>query len=282
MTTQRAIGWLFGFAVMVCHAHAGDNPKQSTTLDGVWEITTLIENGQIVAPAEVQSTLMQDGQLVIQGPLIKFVNPINKEKRTVAFVTGKQGTLQTLDLAGAKTTAGKGIYQVSGDVLYVCLNGPDQKARPTVFTSTAGSQSIFMILKKKVVAARPAPPPLNPAPVVPKKIVVNRDAQFHKMLLGTWGSQTSERVDYITFNSDGTVTVSRSWKGTFRKMFHKNVRSSGTWNVKNGVILMRITASTDSKMRNQVFSFRINSITDHQLIGTTQDGQVGTQWRVKR
>lgn len=283
MARQRIVGVMLVLSVLVVSAKAADDPSQSSSLDGTWKITTLIENGEVISPAEVKAKLMKGGELVIKAPLIKFVNPLTLEKRTIAFVTGKKGMLQTLDLAGAKTTAGKGIYQVDGGVMFVCLNGPDQKLRPTVFTSTPGSHSILMILKKKIVAAKPVPPPKpKPVPTIPKKVVVDRDTQMRAMLLGTWGSQTKERVDYITFNADGTASVSRTWRGTFRKMFHKDVRSSATWKVKNGVLLMRITASTDSKLRNQVYSLRINSLTDYQLIGTNQNGQVATQWRVKR
>jgi hypothetical protein len=103
---------------------------------------------------------------------------------------------------------------------------------------------------------------------------------FRDQLIGTWGHQTDDRVSYTTLNSDGTFSSTLTWKRGFRKMFHGDVRNSGTWKVEDGSFVVHVTASTDSKQQNQLFVSRISSIDGRQAVFVDQNGRPRTEWKV--
>ena len=64
-------------------------------------------------------------------------------------------------------------------------------------------------------------------------------------------------------------------------MFHQDVRSSGTWKVQDGVVLVKIDTSTDKERRGQLFSFRIRSISSTELVAVDGTGQVRQEWKAQ-
>jgi hypothetical protein len=100
------------------------------------------------------------------------------------------------------------------------------------------------------------------------------------MLLGNWGHQDEDKVEMMTFNPDGTFSATRTWKKGFQRIFHEDVRSSGTWKVEHSIAIMNITASTDPELRNQVYSYRIRSISPSDVVYLNQQGQVRREWKV--
>ena len=60
------------------------------------------------------------------------------------------------------------------------------------------------------------------------------------MLVGTWGHQDAESIHYMTLANDGTVNATMTWKDQFKQLFHQDVRSSGTWQVQDGVVTITI------------------------------------------
>ena len=62
-------------------------------------------------------------------------------------------------------------------------------------------------------------------------------------------------------------------------MFHQDVRSSGTWKVQDGVVIVNTTTSTDKERRGQVGSFRVRSITPSELVAVDYNGQVRQEWK---
>jgi hypothetical protein len=70
-----------------------------------------------------------------------------------------------------------------------------------------------------------------------------------------------------------------TWKDQFKQMFHQDVRSSGTWQVENGVVKINIEQSTDKERRGQTGSFRIRSITSTELVAVDYNGQVRQEWK---
>jgi hypothetical protein len=65
-------------------------------------------------------------------------------------------------------------------------------------------------------------------------------------------------------------------------MFHQDVRSSGTWKVLDGVVIVNITTSTDKERRGQVGSFRVRSINGSELVAVDHNGQVRQEWKAPR
>jgi hypothetical protein len=101
------------------------------------------------------------------------------------------------------------------------------------------------------------------------------------MLVGTWGHQDADSIHYITLNPDGSSSATMTWKDSFKQMFHKDVRSSGSWKVQDGVIVVSIATSTDKERRGQIGSFRVRSITSSELVAVDHNGQVRQEWKAQ-
>jgi hypothetical protein len=75
------------------------------------------------------------------------------------------------------------------------------------------------------------------------------------------------------------MRANMQWKDQFKQMFHQDVRSSGTWKVQDGVVVINITTSSDKERRGQVGSFRVRSINGSELVAVDYNGQVRQEWK---
>jgi uncharacterized protein (TIGR03067 family) len=246
------------------------------TLDGVWEITGLIDDGEMVPPAKVREGLAKDGKLTITGQTIKLVRPRNNETATLLFVTDPKANPMTIDLAGTDRVGSKGILMMTGDSILLCLNEPGNDDRPREFSSKEGSHVIFMTLK------RSTPQTNTPTPNAPTATNTTNDDNTKKLLLGTWGHQDEDKVELGTFNSDGSFAMVRTWKKGWRKLIENDSRASGEWSVRDGVLIVKIKASTDNEINNQVYSYKINSINDKDLFLQAPDGKIRREWKTQK
>lgn len=250
-------------------------------LDGTWDITALIDDGQVFPVDLIKNTLAKDARLVISGQKISLVKPASGQPKELLFVTDPKANPATIDIGGAEATGGKGIYVLAGNTLMVCLSGPGITARPTDFSSREGSHNLLMTLQRVTPPA--AIPQTQPAAVTPPTPAGGKltDETIRKLLVGTWGSQDRDKVDYGTFNADGTFSSTRTWKRSVRTLFDEDVRSSGTWKLENGSLVVTVTASTDRDLRGQVYTYRVNSISETDFIFLDQQGNVRREWRVR-
>lgn len=254
--------------------------KVGESLDGTWELVSVIEDGKPLSLDIVKATMIKDARVVISGPTAAIVRPDGK-LRTLAFVTDSKASPKTLDIAGDMRIGGKGIYMRDGDVLMLCVRGSDSEARPTVLTSLSGSDTFLMTFRR--VAAPPPPP--QPAPVVvtrPAAPVIPAEDGVRKMLVGTWGHQTDEQIVKVTFNADGSFAVIKTYKKGFKKVFDHEDRLSGVWRLKSGEVTLSVTASTSREDQGQVYSYRITSINDSEVIYVDQmSGQRRIEWKLR-
>jgi uncharacterized protein (TIGR03067 family) len=259
-------------------APAGQPPAaKAGSLDGVWEITALIDDGELVPEATIKGTLVKDARLNFTGQSITFLRPLTDEAKTVLYVTDAAASPATIDLGGTEKVGGKGIYHRAGDSLMICLSGPGILERPADFGSKKGTHAALVTLKR-VTGSAPAPVSFPAAPIKGKV----SDQDVRRQLVGTWGHQTDKELNYVTFNSDGTFSRTISFKSAFKKAFSEDDRTSGTWKLDDGSIVMSVTAATDKHDRGQVFTYRINSISATDLILIDQAGQVHREWRTAR
>lgn len=254
--------------------------KPGESLDGTWELVSVIEDGKAVPLDIVKGTMIKDARVVISGPTAALVRPDGK-LRTLAFVTDPKASPKTVDIAGDMRIGGKGIYMRDGDVLMMCVRGSDAEARPTVLTSLSGSDTFLMTFRR--VAAPPAPPQPQPVAVArPAAPVVPAEDSVRKMLVGTWGHQTDEQVVKITFNADGSFAVVKTYKKGFKKVFDHEDRLSGVWRLKDGEVTLSVTASTIREDQGQVYAYRITSINDTDVIYVDQmSGQRRMEWKLR-
>lgn len=251
------------------------DPTQAQSLDGTWEITAVVDDGRVIDPANVMLNYAADGRVVIQGQQVTLVVPMTFQRKRLPFVVDDSKSPMTVDLAGSEKTGGRGIFLASKDTLILCLAGRD-RGRPPAFASLPGSGNLLVTLKRTSSDTGGSPLPGPPQPGPPSY----EDEQLRRMLLGTWGHQDAESVYYITMNPDGSMSATMTWKDNFKQMFHEDVRSSGTWKVVQGVVIVTINESTDRERRGQVGSFRVRTINARELVAVDHNGQVRQEWKV--
>lgn len=238
------------------------------SLDGVWEITSVIDNGRMATPTEIRTNYAADGRVTINGQVAQFIVPMTYQRKQLPFAVDVSKSPARLDLAGAEKTGGRGIIMPSKDSLILCLSGRD-KPRPTSFAP--GPDILFISLQRASGDAAATPTPGQPPTYT--------DDQLRQMLLGTWGHQDEETIHYITLNQDGSMSTTMQWKDQFKKMFHQDVRSSGSWKLQNGVVLVKFDDSTDKERKGQLYSFRIRSISSTELVAVDGLGTVRQEWK---
>jgi uncharacterized protein (TIGR03067 family) len=281
----------FLFIVPTSLLNAQDNPEVAR-LQGAWEVNSLIENGEVVSLKSVRETMIRDGVLVIEGNLMRFTNPVNNKKRELAFVLNSDQNPRTIDLTSTDKMGSKGIYMLDSNNLLLCLCAHDSNERPTIFASTSVSKSMLFSMRK-LTGNTPVVPPVvttsntkpTPAttPVVPTSPMLTpatSDEQIRKILVGTWGHQDEERIETFTMNSDNTFSSTWTSKKFFPKLFKGEERCSGTWKLKDGVIIAYITSSTDDHIRNQVFSYRVSWYTTTEIALIDQKGRIHRDWKI--
>ena len=240
------------------------------SLDGVWEISSVIDNGRMVTPTEIRTNYAADGRVTINGQVAQFILPMTYQRKQLPFAVDVTKSPARLDLAGAEKTGGRGIIMPSKDSLILCLSGRD-KPRPTTFAP--GPDILFISLQRAAADAPATPTPGQPA--------TYSDDQLRQMLLGTWGHQDEETIHYLTLNQDGSMSTNMQWKDQFKKMFHQDVRSTGSWKLQNGVVLVKFDDSSDKERKGQLFSFRIRSISSTELVAVDGLGTVRQEWKAQ-
>src|SRR6478736_4848047 len=211
---------------------------KAQSLDGVWDITAVIDNGRVIEPTEVLQKYAADGRVVIRGQQVELVVPLTYQRKQLPFLVDASKSPMTFDMAGAEKTGGRGIFMAGKDSVLLCLSSRDQ-GRPTTFASVPGSGNLLVTLRRSTGDTSTLPAP----PAVPSY----QDEQLRRMLVGTWGHQDTDSINYMTLNNDGTVNQVMTWKDQFKQLFHQDVRSSGKWQVQDGVVTITITGSTDNE-----------------------------------
>lgn len=251
-------------------------PAAPDNLDGTWELVSVIEGGKLMSVDTVKHTTIKDARVTIRGNVMQFTSPAGAA-RVVAFVTDPKASPRAIDLAGTTAVGGKGIYQRDGDNLLLCLPGADTDPRPTAFASPAGRSEVLMTFRKAAAPAVLGPP--QPPPPAPAKAA---DADVRTALVGTWGHQTDDRVVRLTLNADGSFSTLLNWKKGFKKIFDAEERTSGTWHVRDGVVVMTTTAAPERAQVGQVMSYRVVSVSAGEVIYVNnQTGERRIEWKLR-
>src|SRR5438874_2673327 len=131
--------YLFGvsWAVLTSLIVATGSRLEAQSLDGTWDITTVIDNGRVIESAEVMLNYAADGRVVIRGQQVELLVPMTYQRKALPFMVDGTKSPMTFDLAGAEKTGGRGIFMASKDSVVLCLAGRDQN-RPTSFASPSG------------------------------------------------------------------------------------------------------------------------------------------------
>lgn len=283
--TPRIAAGAFAAGLLAIAVYAPAQPPARPTgaaaadaLDGTWQVATVVDDGQLVSPSIVRDSFVKDGRLTIGSNAITLTRPGRTTPRQVAFVLDPTQSPKTIDLAGTENTGSKGVYMRDGNTLILCLGGPGSQVRPTEFSAAAGSGRLLITLQK--VAATDPLPPLPPVPP-PAPPTLSADDKLRNQLVGTWGHQDDHTVVYNTLNPDGTFSAITTWKKGFGRMFHEDVRTSGTWKVENGSLVSTVTASTDKDLRGQILPLKVYTIDDREAVFTDDMNRLRREWKVR-
>jgi uncharacterized protein (TIGR03067 family) len=266
-------------AAFLAAACFSSNRTLGETLEGVWDIAMIVSNGRVLDAAEIRRTYAADGRLTISGQTASLVMPATLQKREIPVRVDGTQVPATIDIALAANTGGHGVVMISGNTAMVCLASPNQP-RATAFASQAGSGNLLLSLTRASggVPATPASTAAVPPVQAPQPMNLT-DEQLRAKLIGTWGHQNKDSKRMLTLNPDGSMIAVVTWTDQFKKVFHSDVRTSGNWKVQDGVVLAQVTASTDKNVRGQVYSYRIRSINDKELLAVDQNGNLRQEWK---
>lgn len=171
------------FAACIAFVLSGSTSR-AQSLDGTWEITTVIDNGRVISPTDILLNYAADGRVVIRGQQVEMLVPMTYQRKQLQFAVDTTQTPMIFDLAGAERTGGRGILMVGKDSLMLCLSARNQ-GRPVSFASLPGSGNLLVTLRRatgNAPASQPAAPPSY------------QDAQLRQMLVGTWGHQDDNSI----------------------------------------------------------------------------------------
>jgi uncharacterized protein (TIGR03067 family) len=242
------------------------------SLDGTWEISGVIDDGRVIDPANIRLMYAADGRVTISGQTVQLIVPTTFQRKQLPFVAETSSSPAQFNIAGTEKTGGRGIFLFSKDSLVLCIASRD-KDRPTAFTSLPGSGNLLVTLTRAA-----DDDPYRP-PAQPTSAANYQDDQLRSVLIGTWGHQDADAIHYFTFNADGSMAATTVWKDNFKKMFHQDVQSSGTWKTADGVVIVTVAQSNDPERRGQVASFRIRSVNGNQVVAVDAEGQVRQEWK---
>src|SRR5687767_1375515 len=148
--------WLASF-VAVGYVFTANQSAEAQSLDGTWEISTVIDDGRVIEPTDVLLNYAADGRVVIKGQTAELVVPMTFQRKQLPFLVDDSKSPMTVDMGNVQKTGGRGIFMASRDTLVLCLASRD-KGRPTSFASLPGSGNLMVTLKRTASGGTPGIP----------------------------------------------------------------------------------------------------------------------------
>ena len=285
----------------------GQHSESTAEIDrfqGTWQVTDLIDNGQVIPKESFKTVLPSGGHAQIVSNTIQFASPTAKGKTAKVFSIDPTIHPKTIVVSELNAPDGWGIYRFEGERLIICMSDPATAQRPTDFSSRPGSKQMLLVMERTDAvpdaavqpAAKPATQPLPnaapapdlvplpkapaPAPAPLPTAVAARvltDAEVKTMLQGSWSLNDGAGVLQISFDPTGSYRTYREVQdpNTFYRVFVQVPVATGTWNVQKGQLSLYILSSTDLTRINRTFYVAVRSISKTDLIFVDPLGRVG-------
>lgn len=260
---------------------AQEKNPELTRFQGHWEVIELAEDGKVIPKEAIKEWLPSGGKLEIVDNAIIFRSPDDGKKHVKLFSIDATQSPKGVEIITKEGKDAWGIFRFDDNQLVICMSDPEGK-RPTEFSAKAGSKHLLMTLERQNAENKPAASATKPEPkgIVAKPLT---DTEVQSLLKGTWVYRDSAGSLYVTYTADGHFNTVREVQELrlFQKAFVQTPVSSGTWAVKNGQLLMTVTASRHPDKVNHNFPFAVRSISDKDLIFVDYLGRVGQAARVR-
>jgi uncharacterized protein (TIGR03067 family) len=141
---HRSLLVSIGFGLLAAGAARGDDAKDAAKkLEGTWTVDSASRDGK--------DTTAKGSQIVFAGNkmTLKPAKAVESKEDAMTFQVDPAKKPGSIDFgyvgkAPPNTAPGKGIYELDGDTLKLCIGPPDK--RPTEFTDKG---ALFMVLKRK-------------------------------------------------------------------------------------------------------------------------------------
>ncbi len=125
-------------------------------IQGVWQITDFEFNGKgSEAPNEEQLKIVKAAKWVFTDDKVVVRTPVGKgsQDSPASFKLDPSKTPKEIDVTPldgpSKGKTEGGIYSLDGDVLKLCMPGPEGGPRPTEFAADKGGKNILLTLKRQ-------------------------------------------------------------------------------------------------------------------------------------
>jgi uncharacterized protein (TIGR03067 family) len=135
-----------GLAACILLAGADTKPKDKKAgdpLTGAWKVVSLVADGQERDQAKGTVFTYKDGKVTRKGPRGEQTSTykIDDSKKPATIDMTAQGGMRD-------GMTSKGIFEVKGDELKICVAFMPDAERPKEFASEAGSGNILIVLKR--------------------------------------------------------------------------------------------------------------------------------------
>lgn len=144
--THLATATLAGIILFGFPQDADPIRKDKAALQGAWKVTASESKGEKV-PADD----LKDLALIFRGDAI-HIREGGKSAENFAFTLDPTKKIKEIDLTlkvgSQKGRVDRGIYQLDGDTLRICIQSNKDAPRPSEFRSPAGSDLWLVVLQR--------------------------------------------------------------------------------------------------------------------------------------
>jgi uncharacterized protein (TIGR03067 family) len=132
---------LIAAGLLAAPVPAQDATKDKTNIEGTWEVMSAVREGKPRDDIKGDKLIFKDGKLTIKNMKKK-----KDENGTYKLDPGKKPKTIDLTQDGSDKTL-KGIYELKGDKLTICVSPPDSE-RPDKFESLEGGKTMIIELTR--------------------------------------------------------------------------------------------------------------------------------------
>jgi uncharacterized protein (TIGR03067 family) len=243
-----------------------DDLAELKLFEGSWTVVKLIENGEVIPADRISETLPSGGRIEIvdNSMLVVDVHSGMRHARTITLDPTRYPS--TIDIRSVdEPEVSHGIYRFDNGQLILCIGDAFTGVRPAELSAPKGSGATLMVLQRRTASVDEDKKKDAGAPSTQ---AVPTDEEIRKMLPGVWRLPDQLGWLHIRFRENGTFSSYRVHQELqlFRSVFVQVPVSSGSWEVREGRIVLNLAATTQPGRAGTSHTFKINAMTSTEFI----------------